>query len=90
MITRKDEIKEDVRGGYRTVISDGENHFIIDTCYTFDRGNESMVFETRENSLEDKYINWKDLDSRGSFTIEEMETVHNEMVQKWIEKLERE
>ena len=72
--------------GYRTIISNGENHFCIDTCYTDDHGNESMVFECDENG---KVTNWSDLDCRCYFDDSEMEQVHNEMVQNWIDKLER-
>jgi hypothetical protein len=48
-----------------------------------------MVFETTEKSIEDKGICWSDLDCRNWFDDLEMEEVHNEMVQKYIEKLER-
>ena len=39
MIARKDDndyIRCGGRSGYRTIISNGENHFLIDTCYTDD------------------------------------------------------
>lgn len=89
MIERKD-IKNENTNGFRTLISNGKRHFIIDTCYTLDKGNESMVFETREFSTDDKYIRWEDLDSICGFSTSEMESKHNKMVQKWTEKLERE
>ncbi len=93
-ITREDR-KEDVKSifgsfisdGFRTLISNGKRHFIIDTCFTDDNGNESMVFETSEKSLEDKNICWSDIDCINGF--DDLEKVHNEMVQKWIDKLER-
>lgn len=88
MIERLDK-KNKGTGGYRTLISNGKRHFIIDTCFTFDNGNESLVFETSEKSLEDKKICWSDLDCKNGFDDLEMEEVHNEMVQKWTEKLER-
>ena len=89
MIARKDDndyIRCGGRSGYRTIISNGENHFLIDTYYTDDWGNESMVFECDENG---EVTYWSDIDCRRHFGDSEMEKVHNEMVQKWIEKLER-
>lgn len=89
MLTRKDDnnvIRRGGRGGYRTIISNGEKHFMIDTCYTFDCGNESMVFKCDENGDVERYI---DLDCKRHFNDSEMEKVHNEMVQEWIHKLER-
>jgi hypothetical protein len=93
IITRKDTKRKVtsilsgfVSNGYRTIISNGENHFYIDTCYTDDCGNESMVFKCDENG---KVTDWHDLDCRRCFDDSEMEKVHNEMVQNWIKKLER-
>lgn len=89
MITRKDDydyVRCGGRSGYRTIISNGENHFLIDTCYTDDCGNESMVFECGESG---QITDWSDLDCRRNFDDSEMEKVHNEMVQKWTDKLER-
>lgn len=71
---------------YNTIISNGEKYFYIDTCFTDDCGNESMVFECDENG---KVTDWEDLDCRRYFDDSEMEKVHNEMVQKWTKKLER-
>ena len=45
-----------------------------------------MVFECDENG---EVTYWSDIDCRRHFGDSEMEKVHNEMVQKWIEKLER-
>lgn len=87
--TRKDDndyIRCGGISGYRTIISNGKRHFLIDTCYTDDWGNESMVFECDENG---EVSDWGDLDVSRFFGDSEMEQVHNEMVQKWIEKLER-
>lgn len=88
-ITRKDDnnyIRCGERSGYRSIISNGENHFCIDTCYTYDCGNETMVFVCDENG---KVTHWDYIDCRRNFGDSEMEQVHNEMVQKWINKLER-
>lgn len=92
-ITRKDTKRKVtsifgsfISNGYRTIISNGENHFCIDTCYTDDCGNESMVFECDENG---EVTDWDDLDCRRYFGDSEMEKVHNEMVQNWIKKLEQ-
>jgi hypothetical protein len=92
-ITRKDTKRKVtsifgsfISNGYRTIISNGENHFYIDTCYTDDCGNESMVFKCDENG---KVTDWSDLDCRRYFDDSEMEKVHNEMVQNWIKKLEQ-
>lgn len=90
-MSMKQEIKRldkenKITGGYRTIISNGENHFCIDTCFTDDYGNESMVFMCDENG---QVTDWSDLDCRRYFDDSEMENVHNEMVQKWIDKLEK-
>ena len=92
-ITRKDEKRKItslfgsfISYGYNTIISNGEKHFFIDTCYTDDQGNESMVFTCDENG---NVTDWSGLDCRRYFGDSEIEKVHNEMVQKWTEKLER-
>ena len=85
-ITRKEiEVKRRCGNGYRTLISNGKSHYIIDTCFTFDNGNESMVFscdDTGEN------IYWEDLDSEDGFTSSEMKNEHEKMVERWMKKLE--
>lgn len=73
--------------GYRTFISNFKNHFIVDTCYTIDYGNESMVFACDKNG---KITEWNDLYCKRGFSTKKMETVHNEIVEMWIKKIESE
>lgn len=85
MVTRKEIELERPQGGYRTLISNGRRHYIIDTCYTLDHGNESMVFACDCNG---RNIDYLDLDCYSGFPDGMMEVEHEKMVNKWIKKME--
>lgn len=55
----------------------------IDTCYTFDHGWETMVFECDENG---DVVSWWDLDSDRYFSEAEAAVGHDRMVEKWQNK----
>ena len=52
----------------------------IDTCDTFDRGWETMVFRCDENG---NVSDWMDLDSELYICKDHAFKGHNEMVEKW-------
>lgn len=54
--------------------------FYIDTCYTFDKGLETMVFPCDEKG---NVTDWGDLDAYWYESEEEAEEGHFEMVEKW-------
>lgn len=58
----------------------GGEYVWIDTCYTFDRGWETMVFESDESG---NVKNWIDLDSQLYYTEEQASRGHDTMVEKW-------
>jgi hypothetical protein len=89
MITRKDKFNLDRlfdNKGFNTTILNGKYGFVIDTCFTIDHGNESMVFACDEKG---EITDWTDLDCKRGFSTNEMESIHKQMVQKWTDKLER-
>lgn len=52
----------------------------IDTCDTFDRGWETMVFRCNENG---NVLDWMDLDSELYINENNAFKGHDEMVEKW-------
>lgn len=52
----------------------------IDTCDTFDRGWETMVFRCDENG---NVLDWMDLDSELYINENNAAKGHDEMVEKW-------
>lgn len=52
----------------------------IDTCNTFDRGWETMVFRCDENG---KVLDWMDLDSELYINKNNAAKGHDKMVEKW-------
>lgn len=52
----------------------------IDTCNTFDRGWETMVFRCDENG---KVLDWMDLDSELYINENNASKGHDKMVEKW-------
>lgn len=85
MVTRKEIEVKRPQGGYRTLISNGRRHYIIDTCYTLDHDNESMVFAC---DCEGKNVDYLDLDCSRGFPDNKMKDEHEKMVNKWVKKME--
>lgn len=85
MVTRKEIEVKRPQGGYRTLIENGKWGFVIDTCYTLDHGNESMVFAC---DCEGKNVDYSDLDCSIGFPDNKMKDEHDKMVNKWVKKME--
>lgn len=63
-----------------TVKTRTKGYVWIDTCYTFDRGWETMVFRCDKNG---KVLDWMDLDCDIYVTESQASEGHDEMVEKW-------
>ena len=85
MVTRKEMELERRQGGYRTLIENGKIGYVIDTCYTLDNGNESMVFAC---NCDGGNVDYLDLDCSRGFPDDMMKVEHDKMVNKWIKKME--
>ena len=85
MVTRKEMELNRRQGGYRTLIENGKIGYIIDTCYTLDNGNESMVFTC---NCDGGNVDYMDLDCSRGFPEDMMKVEHDKMVNKWIKKME--
>lgn len=85
MVTRKELNTKRRQVSYRTFISNGQKHYVVDTCRTLDHGNESMVFACDEDGV---IIDWLDLDCDCFIPDEAMKDRHEAMVSRWICKLE--
>ena len=74
---------------YRTLLSDGKKHIIVDTCLMADNSASTAVFNSLEPTFYDKFIEWdRELDTHYLKTASESEMLemHRKMVDKW-EKL---
>ena len=68
-------------GKGRTVVKSKQyNYVAVDTCYTFDRGWETMVFPCDKNG---NILSWLDLDAMLYSSRQEAAIGHVEMVNKW-------
>ena len=85
MVTRKELDTKRRQVSYRTFISNGQRHYIVDTCYTGDHDIEAMVFACDKNG---ENIDWLDLDCDSFIPDKEMKARHESMVNRWICKLE--
>lgn len=85
MVTRKEMELNRRQGGYRTLIENGKIGYVIDTCYTLDNGNESMVFTC---NCDGGNVDYMDLDCSRGFPEDMMKVEHDKMVNKWIKKME--
>lgn len=73
--------------GYRTLITNGNRHYVVDTCFTHDHGNEVMVFE---GDAHGQITSWLHLDCEYDFPTRDMKDKHEKMVRKWTDKIEAE
>lgn len=55
-------------------------YVLVDTCYTLDRGWETMVFASDKNG---NVSNWSDLDCDVYATNFQASDGHEEMIEKW-------
>ena len=65
-----------------TVKTKNGRFVVVDTCYTFDHGLETMVFASDEKGT---IKDWSDLDAMTYSTTEEAKAGHQQMIEEWKE-----
>jgi hypothetical protein len=63
-----------------TTVKTKKGYVWIDTCFTMDKGLETMVFKSNKNG---KVSDWMDLDCERYFSDVQAKEGHKEMVKKW-------
>lgn len=73
-------------GGYRTLLSNGKNNYIVDTCVIHGLELVTMIFSCNENGIP---VKWIDTECEDGCLAEEERGFHEFMVNQWIKKLEK-
>ena len=65
---------------WRSIVKTSKGYVAVDTCCTFDKEWETMVFECNEHG---GIKSWSDLDCENYETKAEAKAGHEEMIKRW-------
>lgn len=83
LVENKKEDKDDSK--LRTIVHKDGKYYVVDSCFTFDHGYETMVFTSDEKG---NVIDWSDLDCEIYNDVNSMKIGHKKMCEKWSDKKE--
>ena len=71
------------------IVRIGDEYFYVDSCYSYDRGFETMVFACEKNGGDFEVTSWSELYEEYYNSSDKMRSRHNEIInnlEKYIEE----